>query len=222
MYFVILTEFKQSVKIKDIIVKSEKIKWLDLKDLQPNGLKTPYYSNLTKESLIKNGFAFTFYVWQDKNDIFIIDGHLRKDLLIELKNDGYKIPDELNCTFLDLPDKKTAVRYLLEVFNTKKNPINEAIMIDWIEEEEVEDLSFDWLDAIKSVNEDDYSLLDEIDESITQDMANEVKKAIQIEFTPEDYERAYKLCNFARNKKIYIGELLINLLQNIKDGYGNT
>jgi DNA modification methylase len=115
--------------------------------LQPNNLKTSYHSDLTKESLIKNGFAFTFYIWQDKKDKYIVDGHLRVDILKELKNEGYDVPDELNCTFLDLPDKKTAIRYLLEVFNIKKNPIDEAMMFSWIEDIGIEDVSYEWLDV---------------------------------------------------------------------------
>ena len=115
--------------------------------MQPNNLKTSYHSDLTKESLIKNGFAFTFYIWQDKKDKYIVDGHLRVDILKELKNEGYDVPDELNCTFLDLPDKKTAIRYLLEVFNIKKNPIDEAMMFSWIEDIGIEDVSYEWLDV---------------------------------------------------------------------------
>jgi len=135
------------IEIKDLILKTEKINWQELKDLQPNNLKTSYHSDLTKESLIKNGFAFTFYIWQDKKDKYIVDGHLRVDILKELKNEGYDVPDELNCTFLDLPDKKTAIRYLLEVFNIKKNPIDEAMMFSWIEDIGIEDVSYEWLDV---------------------------------------------------------------------------
>jgi DNA modification methylase len=135
------------MQIKDLILKTEKINWQELKDLQPNNLKTSYHSDLTKESLIKNGFAFTFYIWQDKKDKYIVDGHLRVDILKELKNEGYDVPDELNCTFLDLPDKKTAIRYLLEVFNIKKNPIDEAMMFSWIEDIGIEDVSYEWLDV---------------------------------------------------------------------------
>ena len=66
----------------------------------------------------------------------------------------------------------------------------------------------------------DYSILDEEDtgESL-QNMTDGVYKSIQIEFKLEDYERAYELCQFSRGKKLYLGELIINLLQNIKDGY---
>jgi DNA modification methylase len=125
------------MKIKDLILKTEKINWQDLADLQPINLKNNYHSEKTKQSIIKNGFARAIYVWKDGDKIYIVDGHLRSDILRELKNDGYEVPDMLNCTFLDLPNKKTAVKYLLQVFNQKTNPINEQSLNAWIDDLEI-------------------------------------------------------------------------------------
>jgi hypothetical protein len=144
------------MKIKDLILKTEKVNWQELEDLQPINLKNNYHSEKTKQSIIKNGFARAIYVWEDsKGSKKIIDGHCRKDLLIELKNDGYEVPEKLNCTFLDLPNKKAAVKYLLQVFNQKTNPINESNMGLW-------------LDDIK-INLDDIEInLDELHIDITE------------------------------------------------------
>ncbi len=125
------------MKIKDLILKTEKVNWQELKDLQPVDLKNNYHSDKTKKSIIENGFARAIYVWQDQEDIYIVDGHLRSDVLRELKNDGYEIPDKLNCTFLDLPDKTTAIKYLLQVFNQKTNPINHFNMENWLGDLEI-------------------------------------------------------------------------------------
>lgn len=125
------------MKIKDLILKTEKVNWQELKDLQPVDLKNNYYSDKTKKSIIENGFARAIYVWQDQEDIYIVDGHLRSDVLRELKNDGYEIPEKLNCTFLDLPDKTTAIKYLLQVFNQKTNPINHFNMENWLGDLEI-------------------------------------------------------------------------------------
>jgi len=126
------------MKIKDLILKTEKVNWQELEDLQPINLKNNYHSEKTKQSIIKNGFARAIYVWEDsKGSKKIIDGHCRKDLLIELKNDGYEVPDKLNCTFLDLPNKKAAVKYLLQVFNQKTNPINESNLDIWLDDIEI-------------------------------------------------------------------------------------
>ena len=125
------------MKIKDLILKTEKVNWQELEDLQPVDLKNNYHSDKTKKSIIENGFARAIYVWQDQEDIYIVDGHLRSDVLRELKNDGYEIPEKLNCTFLDLPDKTTAIKYLLQVFNQKTNPINHFNMENWLGDLEI-------------------------------------------------------------------------------------
>ena len=123
-------------KIKDLILETKKIKWVDILDLQPIDLKNDYHSQKTKQSIIENGFSRAIYVWLNPEDqqTYIIDGHLRTDLLKELVSDGYDVPDMLNCTFLDLPDKPTAIRYLLQVFNQKTNPISQKALGDWFEE----------------------------------------------------------------------------------------
>jgi len=127
----------QSMKqIKDLILETKKIKWVDILDLQPIDLKNDYHSEKTKQSIIENGFSRAIYVWLNPEDqqTYIIDGHLRTDLLKELVNDGYDVPDRLNCTFLDLPNKQTAIKYLLQVFNQKTNPISQKALGDWFDE----------------------------------------------------------------------------------------
>jgi ParB-like chromosome segregation protein Spo0J len=64
----------------------------------------------------------------------------------------------------------------------------------------------------------DYSVLDqeEIDKQL-EEMANGVRKAIQIEFEPEHYEEAQELVKFWRNEKAYVGMMLINHLRNEKE-----
>jgi len=123
-------------QIKDIILETKKIKWVDILDLQPIDLKNDYHSEKTKESIIENGFSRAIYVWLNPDDqqTYIIDGHLRTDLLKELVNDGYDVPDMLNCTFLDLPNKQTAIKYLLQVFNQKTNPISQKALGDWFDQ----------------------------------------------------------------------------------------
>jgi len=50
-----------------------------------------------------------------------------------------------------------------------------------------------------------------------EDMANGVRKAIQIEFEPEHYEEAQALVKFWRDNKSYVGMMVINHLRNEKD-----
>jgi ParB-like chromosome segregation protein Spo0J len=63
----------------------------------------------------------------------------------------------------------------------------------------------------------DYSVLDGEDiEDQLDNMANGVRKAIQIEFEPEHYEEAQEIVKFWRDQKAYIGMMLINFLRNEK------
>ena len=60
----------------------------------------------------------------------------------------------------------------------------------------------------------DYDILDDEDvDGTMSDMANGVRKAIQIEFEPEDYDRAFALVKFWREKGLYVGDFLVNKLE---------
>jgi ParB-like chromosome segregation protein Spo0J len=64
----------------------------------------------------------------------------------------------------------------------------------------------------------DYSILD--DEDLTDDlldMANGVKKAIQIEFEAEHYESAYELVKFWREREAYVGGMIMEYLKAEKE-----
>jgi len=164
------------MKIKDLILKTEKVNWQNLKDLQPIDLKNNYHSEKTKKSIIENGFARAIYVWQEQDNIYIIDGHLRTDILIELKNEGFEIPDQLNCTFLDLPNKKTAIKYLLQVFNQKTNPINSNNLDNWLQEVDlnIEELNIELEELHIELSEIEVEAEEE-QEEVKEDEVPEVK-----------------------------------------------
>ena len=77
----------------------------------------------------------------------------------------------------------------------------------------------DWgLDLPSFAADVDYSILDEEDVSDQlKEMTDGVKKAIQIEFEAEHYEEAQELIKFFRDKKVYIGALLVEKLKYEKD-----
>lgn len=77
----------------------------------------------------------------------------------------------------------------------------------------------DWgLDVWQQPVEVDYSLLDEEDLSDElSDMADGVKKAIQIEFEPDHYEEAYQLVKFWRERGAYVGQMIMMLLKEEKE-----
>jgi ParB-like chromosome segregation protein Spo0J len=74
-------------------------------------------------------------------------------------------------------------------------------------------LGFD-ISELNFTAEVDYGILDEEDVSQQlSDMANGVRKAIQIEFEPEHYDEAFELVKFWRDEKAYVGMMLMNYLK---------
>jgi ParB-like chromosome segregation protein Spo0J len=82
------------------------------------------------------------------------------------------------------------------------------------------ELLIEWgLDVWKAPTEVDYSILDGADEldDLISDMANGVKKAIQIEFEAEHYEEGYELVKFWRERKAYVGGMIMEYLKAEKE-----
>lgn len=73
----------------------------------------------------------------------------------------------------------------------------------------------DWgLEVWKPAPEIDYSILDDDNlEDELGDMADGVRKAIQIEFEPEHYEEAYELVKFWREQGAYVGSMILEYLK---------
>jgi hypothetical protein len=64
----------------------------------------------------------------------------------------------------------------------------------------------------------DYSILDDEDlDGELNDMADGVKKAIQIEFETEHYDEAYDLVKFWRERQAYVGGMIMEYLKAEKD-----
>lgn len=78
---------------------------------------------------------------------------------------------------------------------------------------DIDVLGFD-ISELNFTAEVDYGILDEEDVSQQlSDMANGVRKAIQIEFEPEHYDEAFELVKFWRDEKAYVGMMLVNYLK---------
>ena len=162
----------------------ERVPWESIQDLQPMDFKNDYHSEKIKQSILKHNYASPIHVWDDNGQLYAVDGHLRMDLLKELKSEGADIPDKLPVVFLDLPDRETAVKYLLEVFNTKSNPINQDSLNQWMEELDVTleelDVSMDDLYVEIEDNIDDYA-----DDDLSKDNESAMPKKPKIEIELE-------------------------------------
>ena len=126
------------MKIKNNVNSGFKGKLEDFNDLQPVGFKAPYHSEITKKSILERGFVQPFAMCEINGDLFICDGHLRKDLIYELINDGHQVPEEFSYYLIDVNnDRKKAIDILFS-FNTKTNPIDLEVLTEWVNIEQVE------------------------------------------------------------------------------------
>ena len=74
------------------------------------------------------------------------------------------------------------------------------------------------LDVWQQTPDIDYSILDDEDlDNELSDMADGVKKAIQIEFEAEHYEKAAELVKFWREKEAYLGGMIMEFLKAEKE-----
>jgi hypothetical protein len=144
-------------------------------------------------------------------DMVVLGGNMRLKALKEL---GYKeVPNDWVKSAKDLTDDE--IRRFIIADNVGFGEHDwEMLANEW----DVEELT-DWGLDIPNFNtaDIDYSILD--DESIDSqldDMADGVKKAIQIEFEAEHYEEAYELVKFWREQKLYIGGFLMEKLKDEK------
>jgi hypothetical protein len=98
---------------------------------------------------------------------------------------------------------------------------DDALLAEAIEE--LDELDFDlsllgWGDDLPTFAEEpDYSVLDDEGDDEVDELAEGVKKAIQIEFEPEHYEEAQELVKFWRSKGGYVGMMLIEKLSAEKE-----
>lgn len=171
--------------------------WTKLKDLQPDGLKVPINIEHLKKSLKENGFAMPFFGWKQGKDVYIIDGHQRKQVLYELMQDGEDVPKQLEVQLINAETKRQAQEILFNVFNQKQNPINLEVAEVYIEqnnlEVEIESINF-FVEKIE-VEDEIISYSDKNKEINTGDFENEM--IIKLKYTEDEYlkvkEALYKL-----------------------------
>ena len=101
-----------------ILVKVEtgfNCNWRNIEPLQPEGFKgqTENEKETLKNSIVKNGFHDAFDVWKHDNKLLSIDGVHRKIALLELAEEGYEIPEQLPCAYIDAKDEAEAAIIIL-------------------------------------------------------------------------------------------------------------
>ena len=181
----------------------------NIKDLIP----APYNarkSNAKQEAQLKASlekFGVVEPIIFNKQTGYIVGGHFR---VRELKKLGYK---EVDCVIVDLNEQDERELNIRLNANTGEWDF-EQLANEWDSEE----LGNWGLDIPSFASDIDYSILNDADVTDQlEDMANGVKKAIQIEFEVEDYEVAKELVKFWREQKLYIGGFMIEKLKAEKD-----
>jgi len=128
--------------LTDITEKTEKIAWQRLNPTQPESLKktTPARMDKLKKSLIENGFAASFYVFEKDNNIYVIDGTHRLKALRELQSEGVDVPTHFNCTFLKVRDDKH-IKKLVLAFNSHYADMTKDGLEDFVSDLNLEELN---------------------------------------------------------------------------------
>ena len=104
--------------------------WRNIEPLQPEGFKgqTANEKETLKNSIVKNGFHDAFDVWQHDNKLLSIDGVHRKIALLELAEEGYEIPEQLPCAYIDAKDEAEAAIIILSRNAQHSHILSAAVM----------------------------------------------------------------------------------------------
>ena len=189
--------------MSEIKVSVQKLKVTELKSHEENPriIKDKKYKELRKSIKEFGEMLDIREIVIDENNV-VLGGNMR-----------LKVLQELNI-------KEVSVKKVLGLSEQQKR---EFIIKDNVNfgEWNWDDLANKWntvqlnewgLDLWVPEDEPDYGILqeDEHDEKL-KEMQREVKQAIQIPFEAEDYERAKKLYSFFKEKKIYVGGMILEL-----------
>ena len=177
-------------------------------EYNPRQLTKDQHQHL-KDSIQRFGLVDPILVnkHKDRKDI-IIGGHQRVRVAKDLDID--KVP----CIELSLTYEKE--RELNIRLNKNSGSWDYDVLANMFEMEELQDWGFDE-SQLAGFSDIDYSALDDdsLDEEL-EGMLDGTRKAIQIEFTLEDYEQAYKLINELRKDEEYVGGLILAWLNDYK------
>lgn len=68
-----------------------------------------------KNTIIEEGFSFPFFIWKNKGQNYMIDGHQRKIALLKMVQEGWKIekPGKLPVVWVEAKNEKEAKKKVL-------------------------------------------------------------------------------------------------------------
>jgi hypothetical protein len=112
-----------------------------------------------KKSIIKYGFSFPMFVWENGGNYYVLDGHGRLAALRSFETEGYTIP-ALPVVYIQTKNKEEAIRVLL-LCNSRYGYITEASTESFMDK-------LDYADLINHLNVDEITLVDEKEAAVNR------------------------------------------------------
>lgn len=105
-----------------------------------------------KKQIRENGFIVPFFVWRDKDVNYILDGHQRKDVLLQMEADGEELPSRFPVVYVQSDNEKDAKKKLLAI-NSQYGRMTEESLFNFMEEidfefEDLKDFQFAGIDEV--------------------------------------------------------------------------
>ena len=139
----------------------------DLKELSQTNF------NKLKQSILRHGITFPFFIWQSKGTNYILDGTQRDRVLLKLVAAGYRVPS-LPCALIDAQDKREAAEKILLISSQYGRMTEESLdeflaendlsfleLADELELPSIDDAHFKDPDEFSAAGEDEQGRLDQ-------------------------------------------------------------
>jgi hypothetical protein len=110
----------------------------ELTDLQGSfKILTEKNFNKLRNSLLKYGFSFPFFVYKEKGIKYVLDGHQRTNVLKKMKEQGFELPEKFPCIYVEAKNIKEARQKLL-MLNSQFGEITEEGLSHFFTEYEID------------------------------------------------------------------------------------
>src|SRR4030095_13175285 len=103
-----------------------------LEELTPlqGGLKELSDANFEKlkQSILRHGITFPFFIWQSEGENYILDGTQRDRVLTRMAEEGYEVPP-LPCALIQAKDRKEAAEKILLISSQYGKMTNNSLEV---------------------------------------------------------------------------------------------
>jgi hypothetical protein len=133
------------------------LKLAELTPLQGN-LKELSDANFEKlkQSILRHGITFPFFVWEGEGKNFILDGTQRDRVLRKLAVEGYHIPS-LPCAIITAKDKREACEKILLISSQYGKMTNESLY-EFISKNDLGFLELDEMLDLPQINLEEFKV----------------------------------------------------------------